>query len=109
MNISMKPLQGGAVALSALTLSVFAGGNVQTATRSAPPKKAPAKPNAKPGMKPTGNLRSANAPARSTSIPLPGAALGAPPAGLAPDPTFKDASLVVDFSSNWQGYLEPCG
>ena len=101
----MKPLQGGAVALSALALSVLAGGSVQTATKSAAPKK----PAAKTGRKPAAKPASANAPARNTTIALPGMALGAPPPGLAADPMFKDASLVVDFSSNWQGYLEPCG
>ena len=102
MNKNQTIFRYGASALSALGIAVLAGGSVQTATKAPAPKK--------PSPSAPANKRPAPAaPARNLSIPLPAVALGTPPATLPPDPLFQDASLVVDFSSNWQGYLEPCG
>lgn len=105
-DYNVSTLKSGLVALTALAIAVFAGGSVHTATKAGAKKKAPA---AKSAAKKAAKPAPAKAPAKTRTIPLPGTALGVPPFGLAPDPMFKDASLVVDFSSNWQGYLEPCG
>lgn len=42
-------------------------------------------------------------------FPTPREALGAPPPDQAVEAALRDSDLVIDHSSNWQGYLEPCG
>ncbi|HEY3285361.1 MAG TPA: hypothetical protein VGN26_24065 [Armatimonadota bacterium] len=70
---------------------------------SKPPAKPAAKQPAKPGAKPTTGSLGGGA------ILTPKEALGLPPARIAADPALAGADLVVDYSSNWMGYLEPCG
>jgi hypothetical protein len=43
------------------------------------------------------------------SAPRPGDLLGKPPASVPPDGALANADLVVDYSSSWEGLLEPCG
>ncbi|MBW3625748.1 MAG: hypothetical protein KY468_20325, partial [Armatimonadetes bacterium] len=109
--------QGGLLAASALALAVTVGGSISSTSGAAPSKtprkpapasKAAPKPKAGPPKAAPAKPKAA-APATNLSIPFPAQALGAPAVSLPPDPTFRDASLVVDFSSEWQGYLEPCG
>lgn len=53
--------------------------------------------------------RAAGAEPPKSGPPGPVALLGPPPPGLPADPTCRDADVVVDYSSGWDGALGPCG
>ena len=104
MNPIFSSRVGGALLLSACAL-ITAG----AATRKAAPSRTALKPAARKQAAPTKKAPVAAKPAATKAIPFPAVALGPAPASLPADLTYKDADLVVDYSSNWQGYLEPCG
>ncbi len=105
---SLRPLGSAALLLLPGLLAASLGGTGAAPKKPASrPAKASVQASPRKAARPAAVTAAKPAPVRTALAPA--VALGPPPATVAADNHFAAADLVLDFSSNWHGYLEPCG